>query len=73
MFGLEGEVLGAYNQEASLVASIGGADNCGGAFPLTTAKSQAKPNCHASTHFIQTFDSELVFILDFHVLFHVIR
>jgi hypothetical protein len=41
--------------------------------PWTTAKSKATPNCHAPTHFIQTFYSELVFILDFHVLFHVIR
>jgi hypothetical protein len=73
MFGLEGEVLGACTRKHPLVASIGGAEDCGRSFPMRAAKSKANPSWHASTHFIQTFYSEPVFILDFDVLFHVIR
>jgi hypothetical protein len=45
----------------------------GEALPMDGGKLKANPSCHAPTHFIQAFYSELVFILDFHVLFHVIR
>jgi hypothetical protein len=67
-------VLGAFNQGTYFLgASIGGAEDCGRRFFLGRRGANGKSELPCSHLFHSDVQLELVFILDLHVLFHVIR
>jgi hypothetical protein len=62
-----------YSRNIFLGASISGAEDCARCLPLDAGGWKAKCKLPSSHPFHSDVQLELVFILDFHVLFHVIR